>query len=718
MEYLDKLEIVLQKLVLIDRAKTDEELKYSLNKLLEAIGRYTDSGRVYIFEASENGNIFTNTYEWCAEGVEPQISFLQQLYAGDMPYWYQTFLNGNTIIIDNLEDVKDSTPSEYEILKAQDIKSEVAFPIYHSSKLLGFFGLDNPKTNKSRKFINLLEVVGGHLGSTWESYHADRDIKINQNILQEKKQELERAFSEVKTSNEIISAIGKIYSSIFYIDLEKDYFEEVSSDNEIHRLTGKRGIASKKMKELCDKFVADEYHDNVMRFFDLSTIAERLKTDDTTAVEYLAKDGKWHLARFIVKKRNPDGKVMDILYVTNLISDTKHREQNLILIAEEANRANEAKTEFLSRIAHDIRTPMNAISGFTSIAKANIYDTKKVEKSLTQVEIAGKYLRQIADDVLDLTKIEKGRMKPHFEETSITELINEHELTMKDLGNDKNLNITYKIHDILHDRLMIDSLHLKQIYTNLISNAIKYTPDGGTIEFEIYEEQIPDNKKVRLVSFVRDTGIGMTKEYMKEMYNRFSRAVDTRVNAVRGSGLGLAVVKEFVTLLGGTVEAESEIGKGTEFKVVFEFEYVDSKKTSSDKSDNMDYNLCAGMKILAAEDNDLNFEVLKEFLEMYKVSCDRAENGAVCVEKIKNSQQNTYDAVLMDMQMPVMDGIEAAKTIRNIKTAYAQNIPIIALTANAFNTDRQACLEAGMNEHISKPFDIKKLLEILIEYKK
>ncbi len=210
----------------------------------------------------------------------------------------------------------------------------------------------------------------------------------------------------------------------------------------------------------------------------------------------------------------------------------------------------------------------------------------------------------------------------------------------------------------------------------------------------------------------------MTKEYMKEMYNRFSRAVDTRVNAVRGSGLGLAVVKEFVTLLGGTVEAESEIGKGTEFKVVFEFEYVDSKKTSSDKSDNMDYNLCAGMKILAAEDNDLNFEVLKEFLEMYKVSCDRAENGAVCVEKIKNSQQNTYDAVLMDMQMPVMDGIEAAKTIRNIKTAYAQNIPIIALTANAFNTDRQACLEAGMNEHISKPFDIKKLLKILIEYKK
>lgn len=862
-EYLDKLEIVLQKLVLIDRAKNDEELKYSLNKLLGAIGRYTDSGRVYIFEASETGNIFTNTYEWCAEGVEPQISFLQQLYAGDMPYWHQTFLNGNTIIIDNLEDVKDSTPSEYEILKAQDIKSEVAFPIYHSSKLLGFFGLDNPKTNKSRKFINLLEVVGGHLGSTLASYHADRDIKINQNILQEKKQELERerlfleilcqeytsvyyvnlitekfeivkmnvlaniskfvdpeatknqeymsmlekyakacipdrdeksnflkklsipnlknvltmkssgsfryqstlnnaghqyfeakairvckteeefgvmigfryiddiiaqekhhqaelerAFSEVKTSNEIISAIGKIYSSIFYIDLENDYFEEVSSDNEIHRLTGKRGIASKKMKELCDKFVADEYHDNVMRFFDLSTIAERLKTDDTTAVEYLAKDGNWHLARFIVKKRNPDGKVMDILYVTNLISDTKHREQNLILIAKEANRANEAKTEFLSRIAHDIRTPMNAISGFTSIAKANIYDTKKVEKSLTQVEIAGKYLRQIADDVLDLTKIEKGRMKPHFEETSITELINEHELTMKDLGNDKNLNITYKIHDIFHDRLIIDSLHLKQIYTNLISNAIKYTPDGGTIEFEIYEEQIQDSKKVRLVSFVRDTGIGMTKEYMKEMYNRFSRAVDTRVNAVRGSGLGLAVVKEFVTLLGGTVEAESEIGKGTEFKVVFEFEYVDNKNTSSNKSDNMDYNLCAGMKILAAEDNDLNFEVLKEFLEMYKVSCDRAENGAVCVEKIKNSQQNTYDAVLMDMQMPVMDGIEAAKTIRNIKTAYAQNIPIIALTANAFNTDRQACLEAGMNEHISKPFDIKKLLKILIEYKK
>ncbi len=861
-EYFDKLEIVLQKLVLIDRAKNDEELNYSLNKLLEAIGRYTDSERVYIFEASENGNIFTNTYEWCAEGVEPQIKYLQQIRVGDMPYWYQSFLNGDIIIIDNIEDVKESTPNEYEILKAQDIKSEISFPIYHSSKLLGFFGLDNPKTNKSHKFTNLLEVVGGHIGSTWVSCHADRDIKINRDILQEKKQELERerlfleilcqeytavyyvnlltgtfnivklsilsntskfmetsgrtgsdymsmlnmyadkcilnkktsddfkkqldisnlrktlsrkanisfryqslvneagheyfevkairvcnnkdefgvmigfryiddiiaqerhhqaelerAFSEVKMSNEIISAIGKIYSSVFYIDLERDYFEEVSSDNEIHRLTGKRGIASSKMKELCDNFVADEYHDNVMDFFDLTTVAERLKTDDTTAVEYLAKDGNWHLARFIAKKRNSEGRVIDILYVANLISDTKHREQNLILIAEEANRANEAKTEFLSRIAHDIRTPMNAISGFTSIAKANINNTEKVEKSLLQVETAGKYLQQIVDDVLDLTRIEKGQMKPNLEETSITGLFKEHELTMKDLGNDKSLNITYKIHDILHDRLMIDSLHLKQIYTNLISNAIKYTPKGGAIEFEIYEEEIPDSKKVRLVSFVRDTGIGMTKEYMKEMYNRFSRAVDTRVNAVRGSGLGLAVVKEFVTLLGGKIEAKSKIEKGTEFKVTFEFEYVDNKKSVSYKSDNTDYNLCAGIKILAAEDNDLNFEVLKELLEMYKVSCDRAENGAVCVEKIKNSEKK-YDIILMDMQMPIMDGIEAAKAIRSIKTEYAQNIPIIALTANAFNTDRQACLEAGMNEHLSKPFDIKKLISMLISYKK
>jgi len=855
------LESILQQLVFLDRAKTEAASAAETEKLLEAIGIYAQADRVYIFESVDGQGVYANTAEWCADGVKPQISYLQKVYAGEMPYWYQAFCEGKNVIVDDIEAIKEQTPNEYAMLKAQDIQVEVAIPIYHASRVLGFFGVDNPRVERNTEFINIFSLIGTHLGSTWTSKNADKIRRRNQAIIKknekeleqekllleilcqeytsvfyldllkgtaqvikmnilsnasqfmdatigkrqeympllrtyaenfisdapedflqklnidtlrsilsakarvsfryqsipnpagqryfevqailvnhteeefdvmlgfryiddiiakekEHQDELEHALSEARLNNEIISGISKIYFSIFRIDLQKDYYEEISSDNEVHWLTGKNGVASSKMVEICNNFVTKEYRDSVMRFFDLSTLAQRMKDDDTLAIEYLTKEGDWHLGRFIVKKRDSAGTVIHVLYVTRLISDTKRREQKLIVLAEEASRANEAKTEFLSRMAHDIRTPINAVKGFTEIAKANIHDPEKMKTGLEKIELASNYLEQIVNDVLDLTRIEKGQMKVLLAPVSVSELFGECVDTVKNMMPQKHLNIMSNLHDISYERVITDSLHLKQIHINLLSNAVKYTPEGGSVTFEMHEEKIPGSDKIRLVSSVSDTGIGMSREYMKEMYNRFSRAVDTRVNEVRGSGLGLSVVKELVDLLGGKIDTQSELGKGTTFTLSFEFTYTE-ERTDAAKVQTVDYEaVCKGMHLLMAEDNDLNYEVAEELLKMREITCDRAENGAVCVEKFLNAPAGTYDAILMDMQMPVMDGLGATRLIRQHDSAEAKKIPIIALTANAFSEDVNECLNAGMNMHLSKPFDIHKLLEILSALRK
>ena len=246
--------------------------------------------------------------------------------------------------------------------------------------------------------------------------------------------------------------------------------------------------------------------------------------------------------------------------MTRIISETKRREESLALMAERAKRESEAKTDFLSQISHDIRTPMNAVRGFTKIARENIDNKEKVRHGLDQIDIASNYLQQIVNDVLDLSRIEKGKLNILMEEMSVSEVFSQFRDTIQEVMPDKHQQISCRLKNIEYDRIILDELRLKQIYMNLLSNAIKYTPDGGQIVFEVKQEKSDRKGYIRLVSVIQDNGIGMTKEYMEKMYDRFSRAVDTRVNQVRGSGLGLSVVKELTVLMGGTVTAKSAVG--------------------------------------------------------------------------------------------------------------------------------------------------------------
>lgn len=543
---------------------------------------------------------------------------------------------------------------------------------------------------------------------------------IDDIITQEQKQhqELEEALEKEKISNEVLSALGKIYYAIFRINLDKDIYEEISSEEEVHHLTGKRGCASEEMMEICRTFVVPEYQERIRNFFDLHTLDERLKGEDTIAQEYLAKDGNWHTARFIVKRRNRDGHVTHVLYVTQLISDTKRREQNWIAIAEDANQANEAKSEFISQIAHDIRTPMNAIFGFLEIAEANIGNTEKLQYCLKKIRVAGNFMKDLVNDVLDISRMEHGNMKLHPETIGLTEMVSEFPVAMEHSKRDKKLTFHSKIHDIIHDHVIVDPLRIKQIYSNILSNAVKYTPDQGNIYFEVYEEEIPSASKVRVVAVISDTGIGMSEAYMDKMYGKFTRETDTRINKVSGYGLGLSIVRQLVDMMGGSISVKSKVDKGTSFCIKLELPYTEEDSGEKDEIDSISNNTCTGMHLLIAEDNDLNYEVISELLSMHQISCERAEDGIICIEKFGKSEPYTYDAILMDMQMPNMDGIEATQNIRKLNRTDALTIPVIAMTANAFKEDIQKCMDAGMNEHLSKPVEMGKLLKVLGSYRR
>ena len=313
-----------------------------------------------------------------------------------------------------------------------------------------------------------------------------------------------------------------------------------------------------------------EYLPYVEPFFDLSTLAERLWHEDSVMLEYPVRDGNWHLARFVVQTRGKNGEAEQVLFAMRLYSQEKRREKDLMSAADAARRANEAKSEFLSRMSHDICTPMNVIMGFTNIALQHADDSDKMKECLEKIRVSGSNLQELIDDVLDISRIESGEFKIVSQPVKLPELFDFYCQAIAGMAEAKNIRFLGKLHDISHNVLLSDQIRLGQIYMNLLSNAAKYTPENGDVKFEVYEEKLAESGKVRLVSVVSDTGIGMTPEFMEQMYSAFSRAVDTRVNKVRGSGIGLAIVKKIVDLMGGAIEAESKVGKGTTFRVTLD----------------------------------------------------------------------------------------------------------------------------------------------------
>lgn len=385
---------------------------------------------------------------------------------------------------------------------------------------------------------------------------------------------------------------------------------------------------------------------------------------------------------------------------------------------EEAEYANRAKSDFLSNMSHDIRTPMNAIIGFTVIANTNIDNKEKVQDCLGKIASSSNHLLSLINDILDMSKIESGKIQMNEQQCSLSVVMNNLMNMIQPQVSEKGLEFFSETDNVEHENVIIDSLRLNQVLINIVGNAVKYTEPGGSATLILEELPSDDHSTGNYRIVVRDTGIGMSKDYLPHVFDAFTRERSSTVSRIQGTGLGLAITKSIVELMGGTISVQSELGKGSEFTILLPVKLADDSMVSEqgDSEEELagdeDWNL-EGMHFLVAEDVDLNAEIIMEILDGFGVSADIASNGRIAVDMLKASEPGYYDAVLMDVQMPVLDGYAATKEIRGLEELEYSNIPIIAMTANAFEVDKVQALEAGMNAHIAKPLNMPVLIETL-----
>lgn len=396
--------------------------------------------------------------------------------------------------------------------------------------------------------------------------------------------------------------------------------------------------------------------------------------------------------------------------------DTRELNERLRIEAEKAENANKAKTNFLNNMSHDIRTPMNVILGYNQLMKEGLTDPKLLDYQ-KKIELSGKLLLSIINNVLDMAHIESGKMEIDENIERMGDILEEVDGVFASAAKEKNIQIKSEMH-VTHKNVVCDGTKIREILSNLVSNALKYTPDGGTVTIKVQE--LPGDKEgyVKIKTEVADTGIGMSKDYIPIMFDSFSRERNTTIGKVSGTGLGMSIVKRMVDMMGGTIEVESEPGKGSCFTVILQHRLADEiceEKKPCQKQD-VPEKILKGKRILLAEDNDLNAEITMTILENEGLLIDRVEDGVQCVDQIDQMPAGTYDLILMDVQMPNMDGYQTTKRIRQFADKEKANIPIIAMTANAFQEDVQASLDAGMNAHIAKPVDTQILKETIARY--
>ena len=377
-----------------------------------------------------------------------------------------------------------------------------------------------------------------------------------------------------------------------------------------------------------------------------------------------------------------------------------------------AENANKAKTDFLSNMSHDIRTPMNAIIGMTSLIRHDAGNKAKVIEYADKIDISSQHLLGIINNVLDMSKIEAGKTVFKYTDFSILDFITELNTIFHSQIDEKNQTLTIIKENIRHEWVNGDQVHLMQIFSNLVSNAVKYTQEGGKIQFLVEECETKSSVYAKYRFLVSDNGMGMSADFKDTIFDAFTRAESSMTNKIQGTGLGMAITKNLVEAMGGTIDVESELSQGSCFEVLIDLRIAEDRFVSSAERVEKDEpagNVLKGMRFLCAEDNELNAEILMELLKIEGAECTICENGKRVLEAFEQSAPGDYDMILMDVQMPVMNGYEATKAIRRSSHELAKTIPIIAMTANAFSEDIQHSLAAGMNAHVSKPVEMKVL---------
>lgn len=491
------------------------------------------------------------------------------------------------------------------------------------------------------------------------------------------------------------------------VDLLSDSFKLLSSSQNAYLVPEAAGSHSQRVAYMAETVLLEKDRERYAEALRADTIQRRLQEEDSYTVPYAMLDeaGGIHTKNMTVFAL--DLRLGRVCLVCTDITDSVRALEDALALAKEASRA---KSDFLTAMSHDIRTPMNAIMGMTTLAMAYLDDRDRVEDCLRKIKAANKHLLSLINDVLDMSRIERSKITMNLRPLSLSELIDEAAAIIGPQAKDAGIRFTVEKRDIREERFYGDPLRIHQILINLLSNAVKFTPEGGRVE--LLAEQIPpfsSGNRVRFRFTVRDTGIGISEEFLSRVFDPFAR--ENTAAGVEGTGLGLSIVKGLADRMGGTISVESHEDRGTAFQVELEFEAeIDPEKASPKKSAENDVLLMekpfAGRMFLVAEDNAINAELLCELLKIDGAGAAIAVDGAEAVQQFQDAAPGTYDAILMDIQMPAMTGYEAARAVRALSRPDAKTIPIIAMTANAFSEDVQASYDAGMNGHVAKPIDV------------
>lgn len=532
----------------------------------------------------------------------------------------------------------------------------------------------------------------------------------------------EKKEQEIELQREIIEGLGKEYFSVLAVELDKDrvlsYRESGENGKIISDFCRKCGNRwSKIIPSYAEMMVSDNTNGEFENQLGLETLRSQEK-DYSMTYEFKLETGiNYHQVRvaFVKKKDGTRMAVVGTRNIDSLIKKERMQEEKLKKAYVAAENANKAKTEFLNNMSHDIRTPMNVILGYNHLMKSQLTESKQLDYQ-KKIEQSGKLLLAIINNLLDMARIESGKIKVDENYERVGEVVDEIISTFSSEAEEKEIHLSGSM-KVTHRNILCDGTKIREIYVNLVSNAMKYTPRGGNVTITV--EELPCEKEgyMKVKSEIKDTGIGMSKEYLPTLFEPFSREQNTTIGRIGGTGLGMPIVKKMVDLMGGSIEVASELGKGTVFTFTLMHKIADrkfySQKTEAAETSEMGKNL-SGKHVLLAEDNDLNAEIAVTVLEETGIVIERVEDGIQCVNRVVQMSPGTYDLILMDIQMPNMDGYKATRCIRRLDDKKKAEIPIIAMTANAFAEDRKKAFDAGMNGHIAKPIDIEKLGAVIL----
>lgn len=538
-----------------------------------------------------------------------------------------------------------------------------------------------------------------------------RSIESLNAALQEKQQNLESRLN-------IINSMSSVYFASYYIDLKENTYIELSSSRSIRSTIGRSGNAQESLYIAAEKLVLPEYTERMKEFWDLSTINERLKRKIAVSCEYVGVTSGWSMAFLIAGDRDEDGNLLHIFYAARTIHDEKMREEEqtrkLAQAMRDAEAANAAKTAFLFNMSHDIRTPMNAIIGYIDLIDRDFDDPDKCRDYLGKIKSSSDFLLSLINNVLEMARIESGQYSLDETLEVAGDIPKGIEAVFAERMKRKGIDFACSLNHVT-EYIFIDAVKVKEVCLNIVANAYKYTPSGGSIRIDITELESDREGYAVFRTRISDTGIGMSKEFLPHIYDEFSREKTVTEDRIEGTGLGMPIVKKFVELMGGTIEVESELGKGTAFTITLTHRIGSGEMLAPKKSIDVDYSIFAGKRILVTEDNDLNAEIASEILKDVGFAVERAADGAICVDMVQQAENGYYDLILMDVQMPNMDGYRATQIIRKMQDPEKNSIPIVAMTANAFDEDRRNALDAGMNAHLGKPVRTDELMSTLAE---